>query len=104
MYLKGALRELQYPQDSFRNAEQRLSGLLGTFNYARPIRSLDVKYWKAMTCVLVNMVMPTSDNQFLGQQIRVPPSVQAIQVTGEEYRYLVQKSIHDFSRPAVSED
>jgi hypothetical protein len=93
LYLSGCMEELQYPLDERRKAEKRLTDLLRTFDYSRENPKLHVSHWKAMTCVLLEMVMKVTNENHVHQ---VPPSVADLDMSLEEYQYLTQKTITTF--------
>jgi hypothetical protein len=79
--------------DERRKAEKRLTDLLRTFDYSRENPKLHVSHWKAMTCVLLEMVMKVTNENHVHQ---VPPSVADLDMSLEEYQYLTQKTITTF--------
>ena len=97
MYLSRSLSELGQPMEMRRTAEQRLLGLLFTFNFSRPAAKLHVKQWKALACILLDVVLfldhPT------GEISHIPASCQAVAMTLDEYRYLAKNTIEIFDIP-----
>ena len=103
MYISRSLQELKQPVESRRTVEQRLQGLVLSFNFSRPAAKLDTKHWKALTCVLLEIVLflDTSIDEANGRvpQRTLPRSVHAVGMTNEEYRYLVKSTIKTFDIP-----
>jgi hypothetical protein len=97
MYISRSLKELGQPVDMRRTAEQRLTGLLHTFNFNRPAGKLDTSQWKALTCILLEMVLFLDTTN--GEASKLPASVQAVGMTVEEYRYLIKNTIGTLDIP-----
>jgi hypothetical protein len=100
LYLTGCMEELRYPAEDRRRAEKRLTDILRTFDYSRENPKLHVSHWKAMTCILLEMVMANGEensceNRSEGK-MKVPPSVAVLGMSLEEYQYLSRKTIHTF--------
>ena len=93
LYLPSSMRELKHSDDVRRTAEKRLGDLLRTFDYSREAPKLEVKLWKAMTCVLLDMVMIETRVDALES---LPPSVQAVGMALEEYKYLTRSGVQTF--------
>jgi hypothetical protein len=100
LYMGRALKELDQPTEMRRTAEQRLHGLLYTFNFTRPAAKLETKHWKALTCIFLEMVLfldqPTSKD---GAIPPIPPSAVEADMSPDEYRYLVKNTIKIFDIP-----
>ena len=86
MHLARCLKDLGHPLDVDRVAKHRLADLLRTFNYSRSTARLDPGLWRAMTCVLLCIVLPSKDESVTN----LPPSVIAAGLTIEEYAYLTK--------------
>jgi hypothetical protein len=93
LYLPRSLDELQHPKDIRRTAEKRLGDFLRTFTYAHEAPKLQTKLWKAMTCIFLDMVLIETR-----QPDKLPPSVQAVGMTLDEYRYLTQSAVPTFGK------
>ena len=95
MYMSRSLSEIGQPLEMKRTAEQRLQGLLYTFNFSRPALKLDTKLWKALTCILLEVVL-FLDRTTTGsaENNQIPSSAKALEMTLDEYRIAnVQKPI-----------
>jgi len=90
LYLPSCLEELHQPPSLRRRAEHRLGNLLRTLDYSREAPKLQVSFWKAMTCVVLEMVLVET------RQEGLPSSVAAIGMTLEEYRCLTRSVIQGF--------
>lgn len=89
MNLQRGLKDLEQPSYVDLIAKHRLADLLRTFNYSRSTTKLDIKQWRAMTCVLLHMVLVLKAND----EAKDPPaSAQAVGIRPEEYQYLTQAS------------
>lgn len=86
MNLQRSLKELDQPIDVDRGAKHRLADLLRTFNYSRPTARLDTKLWRAMTCILLEMVLALNHSK----SSEPPASAKAVGITADEYYYLTQ--------------
>jgi hypothetical protein len=86
MNLRRSLKELGHPSDVDRVAKHRLADLLRTFNYSRPTARLDTGMWRAMTCVLLCIVLSKKDDK----SIDTPASAAAVGIAVDEYTYLTQ--------------
>jgi hypothetical protein len=90
LYLPKILEELGFPQELRRTADIRLGELLRSFSYVLEAPKLPVKLWKAMTCILLEIVMV---EQHKGKIMTFPPSVSAVGMTQDEYRYLSRTAV-----------
>ena len=72
----------------------RLGDLLRTFDYSREAPKLGVKMWKAITCILLDMVMVETRREASVET--VPPAVSAVEMSLDEYRYLTRSSVQTF--------
>jgi hypothetical protein len=95
LYLAGCMEELNHPADARRRAEKRLTDILRTFDYSRENPRLPVGHWKAMTCVLLDMVMIETRESVLTVN-KIPLSVESVGITLEEYQYLTRKTVTTF--------
>jgi hypothetical protein len=100
LYLNGCMDELHRPIEMRRKAEKRLAGLLRTFDYTRPNPHLHVDQWKALTCVLLEMVLVDDEEEDTLKQNRiagVPRSVAVVGIGSDEFRYLSRSSLATFA-------
>lgn len=72
----------------------RLGDFLRTFDYSREAPKLGVKMWKAITCILLDLVMIESRRE--ASVATVPPAVSAVEMTIDEYRYLTRSAVQTF--------
>ena len=94
MYLPSSMKELKHPDDRRRMAELRIGDFLRTFDYSREApKNLGVKMWKAITCILLDMVLVETREASVE---RVPPSVVTVGMTKDEYRYLTRSAVQTF--------
>ncbi len=68
----------------------RLDNLLRTLSFKKPMAKLNPNLWKAMTCVLVDMVLldsmqPTS--------VIVPAPASEVGMVADEYKYLIRSAV-----------
>lgn len=95
MHISHSMDELGRSQEDKRLAETRLADFSRTLDYSRPMVKFDSRMWKAMTCVLLDMVLMDSkgtDNA----DVAVPPAVNAVGITPDEYRYLTRSAVTSF--------
>ena len=71
----------------------RLGDFLRTFDYSREAPKLGVKMWKAITCILLDMVMVETREAAVET---VPPAVSAVEMSLDEYRYLTRSAVQTF--------
>ena len=74
-------------------AKGRLGDFLRTFDYSREAPKLGVKMWKAITCILLDMVMVETREASVET---VPPAVSAVEMSLDEYRYLTRSAVQTF--------
>lgn len=123
MYLPTGMKELNISIDMKRTIEKRLGNLLRTFNYSQEAPKLDVTMWKAMTCILLDIVVietkmetkvPTtttttttttitnnnnnnnSNNNVVTTSV-LPSSAVTVGLTISEYQYITRSAIQTFS-------
>ena len=112
LYLSSCLQnDLHRPLEERRNVEQRLGQLIRLFDYGRSSPKLNANHTRALTCILVQTVVPqyyyyyyngngSNDNDnFENHPIPSPPpppSCHAVGLTMEEHRYLVQSTFSNF--------
>jgi len=98
LYLPKSLEELGYPSELRRTADQRLGEFLRMFCYVQQAPKLPVKLWKAMTCILLEIVMVEHGGKDGGDEkpMVIPPSVANVGMTLEEYRYLGRSAMQTF--------
>jgi len=111
MYISRCLNELGQPEDLRRTAEQRLQGLVLTLDFSRPAAKLDTKHWKALTCILLEIVLFLGPKKDEANEDRdggsachpLPPSIQAVGMAVDEYSYMVKSTIKtfDISDPVI---
>jgi hypothetical protein len=94
MYLPKCMNELHHPNNVLRSAERRLGDLLRTFDYSEEAPKLGVKLWKAMTCIFLDMVL--IETREADPVTTIPPSVQAVGMTLDEYRYFTRSALQTF--------
>eukprot|EP00934_Nitzschia_sp_Nitz4_P006017 Nitzschia sp. Nitz4//scaffold133_size116822//20411//22018//NITZ4_003795-RA/size116822-processed-gene-0.23-mRNA-1//1//CDS//3329535360//6007//frame0 len=102
LYLPKSLQELGFAHDIRRKADTRLGELLRTFNYSREAPKLPVKLWKAMTCILLEVVMNAGVDSAL--IVAVPPAAGAVGLSLDEYRYLSRTAVATFAKSSKSDD
>jgi hypothetical protein len=95
MHLSHSLEELGRSMEEKRHAETRLADFLRTLDYSKPMIKLDSRMWKAMTCVLLEIVLMDSTAAAAGNS-RVPTSAKAVGMTPDEYRYLIRSAVISF--------
>ena len=93
LYLPNILEELGFPQELRRTADVRLGELLRAFNYVLEAPKLPVKLWKAMTCILLEIVLVEAQK---GEVLTIPPSAAVVGMTLDEYRYLSRSAVKNF--------
>lgn len=93
LYLPNSLEELGFPQELRRTADIRLGELLRSFSYVLEAPKLPAKLWKAMTCILLEIVLV--ENQKV-EILTLPRSVAAVGMTMDEYRYLSRTAVKNF--------
>jgi hypothetical protein len=101
LYLPKSLEELGFPSELRRTADIRLGELLRTFNYVQEAPKLPVKLWKAMTCILLEIVMVEhgAKDDAGTKKTALPPSVATVEMTMDEYRYLTHSVVKTFGMP-----
>ena len=107
MNIPKCLSELNQPEDMRRTAERRLADLLRTFDYSRPMAKLDLRLWRAMTCVLLDMVLivtPAAEEEIPSEcqaptyQTTLPIQITEVGMSLEEYRYLTRSAIQSLGK------
>ena len=107
MNLVKALSESGYnSEDGYtrRIAENRLSEFVQCFDFSRSMVKFDMKMYRALTIVLVSIVLPRHDIAYEGEagiivkdepsdEIPFPSPLHEIGVTEEEFKYLVNRAI-----------
>lgn len=93
MYLPSSLREIGHPPDLQRKAESRIADWLRTFDYSVEAPKLPVNMWKAISCILLDMVL--IENRTVAVE-KLPPSVTAVGMTLDEYKYLTRSAVQAF--------
>mmetsp|Transcript_19792 Transcript_19792/g.41483 ORF Transcript_19792/g.41483 Transcript_19792/m.41483 type:complete len:148 (-) Transcript_19792:279-722(-) len=108
-----------------RRVEQRLADLVRTFDPTAPAANLNMKLWRGLTIVLIGMVIPSlggsrgsgsataaftaeskeeeEDGASVKEdvvELKLPPSIQKLNVSMEEYRYLTTSAIVSLSGSA----
>jgi len=105
MNLVKSLDDLGYSaEDGYtrRLAESRLSEFIQRFDYSEPMVKFRSSMWKAMTVILLYIVLPRRDIAFEGRsgvvmkdetELTLPSSLRDIGLSIEEYKYLVDSAI-----------
>ena len=106
MNLSKSLDDLGYcGADGYtrRIAETRLLEFIQCFDYSEPMVKFQSDMWRALTVVLLNMVLPRHDIAYEGaagvvdhtpsDELRLPSSLVDIDVTIDEYSYLVNSAV-----------
>jgi hypothetical protein len=101
LYLPKSLEELGYQSELRRTADMRLGELLRSFNFVQDAPKLPVKLWKAMTCILLEIVLVerSTKDEINTKKMALPPSVANVEMTMEEYRYLTRSAFKTFRMP-----
>jgi hypothetical protein len=90
MYLSSTLDVLGLQQDDKRRVEMRLDNFLRTLSFSKPMAKLSSKLWKAMTCVLVDMVLLDSTQS---TNVRLPAPAKEVGMVADEYKYLTRSAV-----------
>lgn len=107
MNLVKALSESGYNSEDLytrRIAENRLSEFVQCFDFSRSMVKFDMKMYRALTIILVSIVLPRHDIAYEGEagiivkdepsnEIPFPSPLREIGVTEEEFKYLVNRAI-----------
>jgi hypothetical protein len=93
MYLPSSMEALKHPEDMRRTAEHRIGDFLRTFDYSSEAPKLPTKMWKAVTCILLDMVLLETRPKSVES---VPPTVEAVGITIDEYIYLTRSAVQTF--------
>lgn len=89
-----AWRALQRPEHHRIAAEQRLADLLRCFQYQRPVTLASVDLYRALACVLLEMVVIQDQNDGIDVRLpQLPEPCRKLGMTVEEYRYLTQSAL-----------
>ena len=86
MHFPRCWKELGYSNEMEKVAKHRVADLLRAFNYSRPTARLDTALWRAMTNVLICMVLPTKDDELT----TFAPAAKSVGLSIEEYVYLTK--------------
>jgi hypothetical protein len=92
---------LGQPADDLRAAETVLADLVRCFDYSRSSPKMDIALTRALTCVLLDMVV--SQQQQSREDGFVPGPCQALGMKPEEYRYLVRSAISNFGETTTAD-
>ncbi|KAL3935419.1 MAG: hypothetical protein SGBAC_009058 [Bacillariaceae sp.] len=92
LYLPSSMSELSFPQELQRTAESRIGDWLRTFDYSAEAPKLPVKMWRAISCMLLDMVLVESRKPVE----KLPPSVVAVGISLDEYKYLTRSAVQAF--------
>lgn len=98
LYLPKSLEELSFALELRRTADMRLGELLRMFNYVQDAPKLPVKLWKAMTCILLEIVL-VEQHKIDTKTVALPSSIASIDMTFDEYRYLTRSAVKSFGVP-----
>jgi hypothetical protein len=94
MHLSRSLQELQRPIESKRQTEKRLNDFLRALDYSQPMAKLDTKLWRAMCCILLEIVLYEETEGIDPALItNIPASVKTVGMTKDEYRYLTRSAV-----------
>lgn len=80
-----------------KKVEQRVADLVRTFDSSATAANLNTKMWRGLTTVLIAIAFPNNDSS---TDDSVPPSIQRLVMSVEEYRYLTQSAIVSLSHNA----
>lgn len=90
MYLPSTLDDLGVQQHDRRRVEMRLDNFLRTLSFSKPMAKFGSKLWKAMTCVLVDMVLLDSTQS---TNVLLPPPASEVGMVADEYKYLIKSAV-----------
>ena len=76
-----------------RKVEQRLADLVRSFNTSAEAANLSMKMWKGMTTILIAIAFPSLGDHSSADDIVLPKSISALDMSVVEYRYLTQSAI-----------
>lgn len=93
MYLPSSMEALNHPDDMRRIAEHRIGDFLRTFDYSSEAPKLPTKLWKAITCILLDMVLLETRAKSVET---IPQSVETVGMTLDEYKYLTRTAVQTF--------
>jgi len=105
MNLTKCLDDCGYSADdgyTIKTAETRLYEFVQFFDYSEPMVKFHSDMWKALTVILLNIVLPRHDLAFEGKsgiivqdhaELTLPPMLREVGITMEEYKYLVNSAI-----------
>lgn len=105
MNLTKCLDDCGYSADdgyTIKTAETRLYEFVQFFDYSEPMVKFHSDMWKALTVILLNIVLPRHDLAFEGKsgiivhdntELTLPPMLREVGITVEEYKYLVNSAI-----------
>lgn len=105
--LMKSLDELGYSTiDEYtrRTAETRLGELIQRFDFTEPMVKFQSIQWRALTIILLNIVLPRHDLAYEGKtgiivkdeessELKLPNTLKEVGISLEEYKYLVDKAI-----------
>mmetsp|Transcript_53841 Transcript_53841/g.61253 ORF Transcript_53841/g.61253 Transcript_53841/m.61253 type:complete len:555 (+) Transcript_53841:55-1719(+) len=101
LYLGGCIDELNQQPENRRRAEKRLNDIMRTFDYSEENPKLTASHWKAMACILLDMVLIETRSQPI---VEVTPSVSAVGMTLDEFEYLSRKAVLAFDPVNAMQD
>ncbi|GFH56752.1 hypothetical protein CTEN210_13228 [Chaetoceros tenuissimus] len=87
---------------TIKTAESRLYEFVQFFDYSEPMVKFHSDMWKALTVILLNIVLPRHDLAFEGKsgiivqdhaELTLPLMLREVGITMEEYKYLVNSAI-----------
>jgi hypothetical protein len=93
LYLGRCMDELNQKTEDRRRAEKRLNDIMRTFDYTQENPKLTSSYWKAMACILLDMVLIETRAYPI---VDIPFSVKAVGMTLVEFEYLSRKAVLTF--------
>lgn len=110
MNVSRSLSELQkieqYDVSDRRGVEKRLANLVNTFDCSGRAADFDMKLWRGMTTILIAIVSPLLENgdgeEFSSAKDEInvmlmPPSIVALGLLPDEYRYLTKSALLSLS-------
>ncbi|KAL7485456.1 hypothetical protein ACHAW6_011055 [Cyclotella cf. meneghiniana] len=114
MNVSRSLSELQkiqqYDVSDRRGVEKRLANLVNTFDCSGRAADFDMKLWRGMTTILIAIVSPLLENgageEFSSAKdetnaMLMPPSIVALGLLPDEYRYLTKSALLSLSSTQV---
>ena len=101
MNMSRSCRELQINASTSTQVQSKLTQWIRSFDFSRPMIKLSIPQWKAFTTILVQIVMTSSSTtktKTPPKVLVIPPSVNAADITLDEYIYLTQSAMKSLQR------